>query len=206
MFSGLIREIAKVESFSNSILKIKAEYSPKIGDSIAVNGACLTVTTVSNGGFSVELSPESRDILALENYTDEVHIEPAMQMGDRFEGHVVQGHVDTIGVIHGVEKLGNSYNLFIKIDNAYLRFMVPKGSITVDGVSLTINSLENDLVRLTLIPHTMENTIFKRYKKGTRVNIESDLFARYIDHILTHREKMVSGLNWNQIDSIVARY
>jgi riboflavin synthase len=205
MFSGLIREIAKVESFTGSTLTLKADYKPNIGDSIAINGACLTVTSLKSGSFSVELSPESKNILALENYKDGVHIEPAMQMGDRFEGHIVQGHIDTIGTIEKIEKFENSYNFYIKIEKEFLKFMVPKGSIAIDGVSLTINSVSKNGVRLTIIPHTMENTIFKNYKNGTRVNIESDLFARYIDHILTHRESSKT-LNWNDIDSIVARY
>jgi riboflavin synthase len=128
-----------------------------------------------------------------------------MQMGDRFEGHIVQGHIDTIGTIEKIEKFENSYNFYIKIEKEFLKFMVPKGSIAIDGVSLTINSVSKNGVRLTIIPHTMENTIFKNYKNGTRVNIESDLFARYIDHILTHRESSKT-LNWNDIDSIVARY
>jgi len=203
MFSGLIREIAKVESFNNSILTLKAKYTPKIGDSISINGACLTVVSISKNSFSVELSPESAKILAIENYKDEVHIEPAMQMGDRFEGHVVQGHIDIIGVIEKIEKFGNSYNLFIKIDKKFLHLIVPKGSITIDGVSLTINEVVDEVMRLTIIPHTMENSIFKSYKIGTKVNIESDMFVRYIENILKHKSDSVS---WNDIDSIMAKY
>ena len=109
MFTGLIRELAKVESFSNNILTLKSNYKPKIGDSIAVNGACLTVIKIGNKNFSVELSPESTSLLALENYKNEVHIEPAMQMGDRFEGHIVQGHVDCIGVVEKIEKNGTIF-------------------------------------------------------------------------------------------------
>jgi len=203
MFSGLIREIAKVESFNNSILTVLAKYSPNLGDSISINGACLTVVSTSKNSFSVELSPESAKILAIENYKDEVHIEPAMQMGDRFEGHVVQGHIDIIGTVEKVSKFGNSYNLFIKIDKKFLHLIVPKGSITIDGVSLTINEVENDLIRLTIIPHTMENTIFKNYKIGTKVNIESDMFVRYIENILKHKSQNIS---WNDVDSIMAKY
>lgn len=206
MFSGLIRELAEVKSFDGTKLTLKADYKPQIGDSIAVNGACLTVVSLGEKSFSVELSPESSSLLAVENFKDEVHIEPAMAMGDRFEGHIVQGHIDTLGVVEKIEKLGNSYNLYIKIPSSEIKFMVPKGSITVDGVSLTINSVEKNLVRLTIIPHTMKNTIFKNYRVGTRVNIESDLFARYIDNILQHREGRRDPLSWSEVDSIVARY
>ena len=203
MFSGLIREIAKVTHFQNSILTVESQYSPDIGDSIAINGACLTVISKAKNSFSVELSPESANLLAVENYKDSVHIEPAMQMNDRFDGHIVQGHIDIIGIVDRVEKLGNSHNLFIKIDNKFLHLMVPKGSITIDGVSLTLNDRSDNLIRVTLIPHTMENTIFKNYRSGTRVNIESDMFVRYIENILANRS---NNLGWNKIDSIMAKY
>jgi len=202
VFSGLIREIAKVKSFQNSLLTIQAKYKPNIGDSISVNGACLTVVKLDKNSFSVELSPESENILATENYQNEVHIEPAMQMGDRFEGHIVQGHIDIIGTIKKVEKFGNSYNIFILIGTKSSHLIIPKGSISVDGVSLTINDISDEVVRLTIIPHTMENTIFRNYKIGTRVNIETDMFARYIDNILANRKKT----SWNDFDSIMAKY
>ena len=188
MFSGLIREVAKVQSLTNGKLTLIAKHTPKIGDSISVNGICLTVIAVFNNGFQVELSPETLNLVAVENLTDEVHIEPAMQMGDRFEGHIVQGHIDTVGIIKKIEDLGNSKNYFIWIDPKFLHLAVPKGSIAIDGVSLTINEIVNGLIRLTIIPHTLSNTIFHKYKIGTRVNIETDFFARYIDNILKNRE------------------
>lgn len=203
MFTGLIRELAKVESFSNNFLTLKAKYVPKIGDSIAVNGACLTVVKFGNGTFSVELSPESKNILALENYKNEVHIEPAMQLKDRFEGHIVQGHIDCIGTIIKIENNGNSTDFFIKIPKEFIKFVVPKGSIAVDGVSLTINDVYKDSFRLTIIPHTIENTIFKRYKLNTRVNIETDMFARYVYNMFKKDE---NTLSWDKVDSIMARY
>jgi riboflavin synthase len=202
MFTGLIREVATIKSFAGSRLCVRAKHSAKLGDSIAINGACLTVVEVLEGGFCVELSPESASLLAIENYKDEVHIEPAMMMGDRFEGHIVQGHIDAIGVIDEIKKSGNSYDLFIKVAKKFIPYIVPKGSITIDGVSLTLNSVFEDSFRLTIIPHTMEQTIFKRYKKGTRVNIETDMFARYIEHIL----KRKNSTSWEEVDSIMARY
>ncbi|MFA7070293.1 MAG: riboflavin synthase, partial [Sulfurimonas sp.] len=130
MFTGLIREIAKVKSLNNSKLTLKAKHRPKIGDSIAINGACLTVIEIGSDGFSVELSPESQSLLAMENYKDEVHIEPAMMMGDRFEGHIVQGHIDTLGVIEDIKQSANSYDVYVKVDRKYIPYIVPKGSIT----------------------------------------------------------------------------
>jgi riboflavin synthase len=202
MFTGLIREIGKVESFSNSLLKIRANYTPKIGDSIAVNGTCLTVVELWGGGFSLELSPETEMHIATENLSDEVHIEPAMIMGDRFEGHVVQGHVDTIGTVRRIENNGNSTIFEIGIEFDKISLMMPKGSVAIDGVSLTINRVLKDGIELTIIPHTIENTIFKNYKIGTRINIETDLFARYVARILNFKKEF----SWEDIDQISAIY
>jgi len=203
VFTGLIREMAKVLSFNNNFLTLKAKYRPNIGDSIAVNGACLTVVLLNNDNFTVELSPESQKTLAMENYKGEVHIEPAMQMGDRFEGHVVQGHVDCVGVIKTISKNGNSTDYIISLPKEFLRYIIPKGSVTIDGVSLTINEVFNDGFRLTIIPHTIENTLFKAYKKGTKVNIETDMFARYIYNMFKSKDE---GISWDKVDAIMARY
>lgn len=202
MFTGLIRELSKVESFSNNILTLKANYKPKIGDSIAVNGACLTVIKISGETFSVQLSPESSNLLALENYKNYVHIEPAMQMGDRFEGHIVQGHIDCAGIIKKINKSGNSTDFYISIPNEFIKYVIPKGSITIDGVSLTINDVFDSSFRLTIIPHTIDNTLFKTYKVGSKVNIETDMFARYVYNIFKKDNK----LSWGDIDRIMASY
>lgn len=203
MFTGLIREIAHVKSLRGSTLSIRSKHKAKIGDSIAVNGACLTVIKVEHDGFSVELSPESQKLLAMENYKGEVHIEPAMMMGDRFEGHIVQGHIDAIGEIKEIKNSGNSFDVFIKIDKKFIPYIIPKGSITIDGVSLTVNEVFADSFRLTIIPHTMKETLFKDYSKGSRVNIETDMFARYVEHIISYKK---NSLTWDEIDSISARY
>ncbi len=202
MFTGLIREMAKVESFSNNILTLKAEYIPKIGDSIAVNGACLTVIKIGNKNFSVELSPESSSILALENYKNEVHIEPAMQMGDRFEGHIVQGHIDCVGTVEKIDKNGNSTDFYIKVSKEFLKYMIPKGSVAIDGVSLTINEVLKSSFRLTIIPHTIQNTLFRNYKVGSKVNIETDIFDRYIYNMFKKKD----NLSLSDVDRIMAAY
>jgi riboflavin synthase len=202
VFTGLIRELAKVESFSNNILTLKANYKPKIGDSIAVNGACLTVIKIAGNSFSVELSPESTKILALENYKNYVHMEPAMQMGDRFEGHIVQGHVDCVGIIKKIDKSGNSTDFYISLPKEFIKYVIPKGSITIDGVSLTVNEVFENSFRLTIIPHTIENTLFKTYKIGSKVNIETDMFARYVYNMFKKDNK----LSWGDVDRIMASY
>jgi len=204
LFTGLIREIATVKSFSGSELSIKAKYKPELGDSIAINGACLSVVKIFSDGFSVDLSPESQKILAISNYKNDVHIEPAMKMGDRFEGHIVQGHVDCIGEIKEIKKSANSYDVYISVNKKFIPYIIPKGSITIDGVSLTVNDVNTDTFRLTIIPITMKKTLFKNYKKGTKVNIETDMFARYVSHIISHQKNL--SLTWSEIDNISARY
>ena len=203
MFTGLIREMATVVNYSNSVLTLKAEYKPKIGDSIAINGACLTAISISNGTFSVELSPESSKTLAMENYKNKVHIEPAMMMGDRFEGHIVQGHIDCIGKIESIKQNGNSSDFYISLPEEFSKYVIPKGSITIDGISLTVNSVDNNIFRLTIIPHTIKNTLFINYKVGTKVNIETDMFARYVYNMFN---KKSSQLTWSKVDSIMASW
>ena len=203
MFTGLIREMAEVLSLKNSFLTLKAKYSPKLGDSIAVNGACLTVIRVSSDTFTVELSPETQQILAMENYRGKVHIEPAMMMGDRFEGHIVQGHVDCLGTISNIKNNGNSTDFFISLSNEYVKYIIPKGSVTIDGVSLTVNEVFKDSFRLTIIPHTIDNTLFKKYKVGTKVNLETDMFARYVYNMFKGQNQKLS---WGDVDNIMARY
>ena len=203
MFTGLIREMAKVVSFKNNFLTLKAKYHPKIGDSIAINGACLTVVKITNETFTVELSPESQKILAMENYKNEVHIEPAMMMGDRFEGHIVQGHVDCLGTVKTIKQNGNSTDFFISLPKEYSKYIIPKGSVTIDGVSLTVNEVLKDEFRLTIIPHTIENTLFKNYKIGTKVNLETDMFVRYIYNMFKNKK---DNLSWGDVDRIMASY
>lgn len=206
MFTGLIREMAEVLSLKSGYLTLKAKYSPKIGDSIAINGACLTVVRVSSGTFAVELSPESQKILAMENYKGKVHIEPAMMMGDRFEGHVVQGHIDCLGTITAIKNNGNSTDFFVSLPCEFSKYIIPKGSISIDGVSLTINEVMGDSFRLTIIPHTVENTLFKTYKVGTKVNLETDMFARYIYNMFKTDKKKDEGLTWDKVDGMMASY
>jgi riboflavin synthase len=203
MFTGLIREMATVKQFSGDRLSLRASYRPKLGDSIAINGACLSVVSLESDGFTVELSPETQGIIATENLKGRVHIEPAMQMGDRLEGHIVQGHVDTLGTVQSITDNGNSYDVVIAVDKKYIPYIVPKGSIAIDGVSLTVNDVYKDSFRLTIIPITMKETLFGSYKNGTKVNVETDMFARYIAHFLAHKE---TKLDWETAERFTALY
>lgn len=204
MFTGLIREMAQVKSFGGNRLSLKAAHKPKLGDSIAINGTCLSVVSIESDGFSVELSPETLKHIATEKLSGMVHIEPAMMMGDRFEGHIVQGHIDTIGTVRSITDNGNSYDVIVDVDPEFIPLIPPKGSITIDGISLTVNEVMEGAFRLTIIPITMRETLFGTYKKGTRVNIETDVFARYMRHILTASKS--KGMSWNDIDHIHSLY
>jgi len=205
MFTGLIREIATVKSYRNNILTIQSTHKAKLGDSIAINGVCLTIIKVNPDGFDLELADETRSIIVESKIRGKVHLEPAMQMNDRFEGHIVQGHVDCVGEVEKIVKRENGTDFFIKVDPRYITHIIPKGSITIDGISLTVNDVYEKSFRLTIIPHTLENTLMKTYKVGTKLNIETDLFARYIDHILMHRSKKRS-MGWDEVDAIQMSY
>ncbi len=206
MFTGLIREIATVKSYQNNILTIQSKHPAKLGDSIAINGVCLTVIKVHSDGFDLELADETRSIIDESKITGEVHIEPAMQMNDRFEGHIVQGHVDCVGTVSKITPRENATDFIISVEPKYLTHIIPKGSITIDGISLTVNDVYEDSFRLTIIPHTLKETLIKHYKVGTKLNIETDLFARYIDHILAHRQKVNRSISWSDIDKIQMSY
>lgn len=203
MFNGLIREIAKVQSYQNNTLSLTAKHRPNLGDSIAVNGACLSVTKLYEGGFEVELSRESRTHIAVENLKDKVHIEPSLRYGDRIDGHLMQGHIDFIGILEKIQKDENGVDFHITLPKEAMKFMAEKGSIGVDGVSLTINEILKNGIRLTIIPITFKETLFKDYQVGRKINIESDLLARYIYAQLQGKNK---GLSWEEVERISYLY
>jgi len=202
MFTGLIREFADVRHFDRNTVSLKANYTPRIGDSIAVNGVCLSVVSLDQEGFSVELSEETRQHIAVENLKGKVHIEPALSMGDKLDGHMVQGYIDWNGEIQRIDKNGDRVDVMISIPAAYMKFIIPKGSVAIDGVSLTVNDVLKEMFRLTIIPITWEKTLFGGYRVGQKVNVETDMFARYIYHMFKDK----NPLDWNSIDRILASY
>ena len=141
MFNGLIREIAQVASFSGDLLRLRARYRPALGDSVAVNGACLSVTRLFADGFAVQLSSETARVIAVQNLRGPVHIEPAMRLGERIDGHLIQGHVDAVGEIYKISKLPSGVDFFIRAPLHIAPLLAPKGSVAIDGVSLTINEV-----------------------------------------------------------------
>ena len=205
MFNGLIREFGEVVKFDGKTLSLKSNLKPNLGDSIAVNGACLSVVKVFENGFSVELSDESKSVLAVQNLKGKVHLEPALKVGDRVDGHFVQGHIDGLGEIYKITTLKSGFDFFIKLPLNLMPLMANKGSVAIDGVSLTINEVLKDGIRLTIIPLTMKDTLFGEYKVGRVVNVESDLLARYTKRILGYRNKK-KELSWEEIDHISSLY
>ncbi|MCP3738008.1 riboflavin synthase [Helicobacter pylori] len=206
MFSGLINQIAKVKSFHNNILSIESDLNPKLGDSIAVNGACLTAIESSKTHFSVELSQKTQNSVALENYKDLVHIEPALKADASLDGHFVQGHIDAIGVIEKIIHNANQVDFFISASQETLLLCVEQGSIAIDGVSLTLSKVEEKGFWLTIIPYTLENTLFKTYKLKRRVNIETDMLVRSVASILKKTKGLEKNFSWNDADSLTLGY
>ncbi|QIX86820.1 riboflavin synthase [Campylobacter ureolyticus] len=205
MFNGLIKDFGTVIKFDGKTLILKSNLKPNIGDSIAVNGACLSVVKVFNNGFNVELSDESKSVLAVQNLKGKVHLEPALKVGDRVDGHFVQGHIDGLGEIYKITTLKSGFDFFIKLPLNLMPLMANKGSVAIDGVSLTINEVLKDGIRLTIIPLTMKDTLFGEYRVGRVVNVESDLLARYTKRILSYKYEK-KELSWEEIDHISSLY
>ncbi len=192
MFTGIIENIGKIivieEVNNNYLIKVEVtnlSINISNGDSIAVNGACLTVVNVKNNIFSFDLSPETMKLTSFKYLTkdDLVNIEFPLTLNKFISGHITTGHIDTIGVIEKLLKDTDSWFIQIKIDKIYLKYIVHKGSICIDGVSLTVNKVDGDMIDLMIIPHTYENTIIKNYNVGDSVNIEVDYIAKHLEKL-----------------------
>lgn len=202
MFSGLVREIAEVKSFKNDTLEILSPYEPKIGDSIAINGACLTVTKLFKGGFALNLTAHTQEKIATENLKGKVHLEPALRFSDRLDGHIVQGHIDGVATLTYIHKQSSQTRFSFKLPAHLHGLMVVDGSVCVDGISLTITDFQAPYLILTLIPHTLEHTLFHTYRVGRRVNIESDMIVRSLAQLMGKMSK--SG--WEKFDDMALGY
>ncbi|WP_286265764.1 riboflavin synthase [Thalassotalea atypica] len=158
-----------------------------LGDSIATNGVCLTVVSFDNTSFSADVSKETLTRTGFTHYHigQTVNLEKAMLPTTRFGGHIVSGHVDAVGEVLSVVDNGNSTEYWLSMSEDIALYVAEKGSITVDGISLTVNALSADKFRLTIVPHTAQETIISQYQVGTKVNLEVDVMARYIERLLT---------------------
>lgn len=180
---GIIRKI--ISQGSGFLLEIESEFSledTQIGDSIAVDGICLTATKVFEKKFTAQISPEtiSRTTLKLKKAGDEVNLERALKLGSPIGGHLVSGHIDTTGKIINISKLGDYYLFEIEIPQKLSLYLIPKGSIAVDGISLTINEVSSNKFTLMIIPHTYKVTTLSLKKVGDFVNLEIDMIAKMV--------------------------
>ena len=192
MFTGIVQAVGRIENVKaagrTAALTIQAGQldltDVAIGDSIACNGICLTVTGLKPDGFSVDVSPETLKLTAGLMPNAPINLEKSLRLADRLGGHLVTGHVDGSGEIRTVEPVEGNNEITIRFPASLARYIARKGSIAVNGVSLTVNALASDTFSVNLIPHTLAATNLGALKPGDRVNLEIDLMARYVDRIL----------------------
>ena len=194
MFTGIIESLGSVAAMQSTgagkRMTVQTDLDlagTRIGDSIAVNGACLTAVTLDDHRFGVDISPESlkRTTLGQLGIGQKVNLERAMRLSDRLDGHLVSGHIDGIGQIRSRVTDGNAIVIGISVPSSLLRYMIEKGSVAVDGISLTINSVEQDEFSVSIIPHTAEMTTLRSKSAGDAVNIETDMIGKYVERFMT---------------------
>lgn len=197
MFTGIIEEIGEISSITKSTITIKSKTvleDAKLGDSIAVNGVCLTIVNLKKDEFTANVSEETFKIT---NFSELkagclVNLERALTLGTRLGGHIVTGHIDTVGEIISIVDKNEFYDLSIKFDKSFENYVVKKGSITIDGISLTIADINNNIVSVAIIPHTFNNTILKTLKSKDSVNIEFDILAKYVEKNLSTKNNSIT--------------
>lgn len=202
MFTGLVEELGKIKTITHgaksvriTVLANKVVSDVQLGDSIAVNGTCLTVVEFASTWFTADVMPETvkSTVLASLKIGDTVNLERTLRVGDRFGGHIVSGHVDGVGTISGKES--NDIAIIVKITAGpeVMKYIVKKGSIAIDGISLTVVDYEKDWFTVSLIPHSAERTTLGLKKIGDNVNLEGDVIGKYVEKLL--------GLNAEKADS-----
>ena len=192
MFTGIIQSIGRIHEYeargADARMVITGgglDFSDvAIGDSIAVNGVCLTAVALTPDSFTVDVSAETLRVTAGFLPGAEVNLEKALRLADRLGGHLVSGHVDGVGTVHRFAPVGESHRLEIDAPMDLARYIIRKGSITVNGVSLTVNEVEGARFALNLIPHTLEMTMLKHLSACSRVNLEVDMIARYVERMM----------------------
>lgn len=191
MFTGIIQSVGAITQVTPVGADVQLAISTQqldvsdvqVGDSIAVNGICLTVVNLSPAHFGAHVSKETLSVTEGLQYAHSVNLEKALRLSDRLGGHLVSGHVDGVGEVVRVESLGECWQLDLRAPHAISKYIAVKGSICVDGVSLTVNQVAGDEFSINLIPHTLENTTLKLLTAGSRVNLEVDQIARYVERM-----------------------
>lgn len=198
MFTGIIEEVGEIAELADSggfrTIRVRARNildGIQAGASISVNGVCLTARTFDSSSFTADLSRETLDRTSLNVLAPHsiVNIERPMRADGRFGGHIVQGHVDGVGRIRAFERAGDDYNLQVEFPETALRYIVEKGSISVDGISLTVARVKPHVFDVAIIPHTFDQTNLKRAKAGDPVNLEFDIIAKYVERMLETRPR-----------------
>ena len=192
MFTGIVQAVGRIESAAPRAQGLRLVVDAGaldlagvgLGDSICVQGACLTVVAIDGARLSFDVSRETLDCTVGLDRAGEVNLEKSLALGDALGGHLVTGHVDGVGEVAGVEPAGESTRLRVRMPKGLERYVARKGSITVDGVSLTVNGVEADLFEVNLIPHTLAATTLGRLAPGAKVNLEIDLIARYVERMV----------------------
>jgi riboflavin synthase len=182
VFTGIVQERARVASFDEGRLVIETGLSAAIGDSVAVDGVCLTVAARENGRLAFDVMDET--LARAKAFGPEVNLEPALRAGDPLGGHYVQGHVDGVGTVRSVEPEGEGRRVWIDAPADLLRYVVDKGSVTVEGASLTVAGLDESGFAVALVQHTLEVTTLGRLAAGDSVNLEVDVLAKYVERLL----------------------
>ncbi|MBN2201144.1 riboflavin synthase [bacterium] len=205
MFTGLIEEIGKIRKIlpGHDSVRIRIQaprLAPELrtGDSVAVNGVCLTLTETQPEDFEATAVFQTlkQSTLGRLRTGDRVNLERALAIGGRLGGHFVQGHVDGIGSIVSVRPKGDSRMITVRIPAGLMRQVAERGSVALNGISLTVAGVERDRIAVSVIPHTFENTTLKELAPGGRVNIETDLFAKYVDRLLSRRQTETEIGQW----------
>ena len=198
MFTGLIEEVGKLKNIQSKVggleITVEAEKvleDSKVGDSIAINGICLTITEIGENQFKFDVSQETinRSNIKYLKIGDYLNLERALRLSDRLGGHIVQGHVDTTGRIHSIIPKGEHTEFQISFPEEFRKLVIPKGSIAIDGISLTINEIKGNIISLNIIPHTIQSTNLQFRKQNDIVNIEFDILGKYVLNILESEKK-----------------
>jgi len=181
VFTGLVREVGRVVSFDGTRLRVESSLAAAIGDSVAVDGCCLTVVDGDRRTLAFDVVPET--VSRTKPFGTQVNLERALRAGEPLGGHYVQGHVDAVGAVRSIQPEGDGVRMWVDTPDAVLRYCVEKGSVAVEGVSLTVADLDDDGFAVALVPHTLAATTLGMRAAGDEVNLEADVLAKYVERL-----------------------